>query len=82
MNDKPHGTGWRQIVVALIVIFGLYMGVYETFGYWRMGLFFGEPPPRFFIGHWPIPSKIADPFFAPADWIDGAARQVWHALRG
>ena len=56
------------------------MGAYETLGHYQMGLFIGEPPPRFFVGHWPIPSRIAEPFFAPADWIDRMARQLFDYL--
>jgi hypothetical protein len=64
-----------------IVLFAAYMGIYEATQKPRFGYTIGRPP-RFFIGQWPIPSAIAEPLFAPADWIDEKTRQAWGLISG
>lgn len=81
MLDKPDGK-WRgryTMAAIAIALFAAYMAAYEATGTWQMGTFIGEShPPRFFVGNWAVPPAIAEPFFAPADWIDETTRQVWH----
>ena len=79
MSDERRKSEWKRGAITaetVAVLFAAYMGAYETMVHWHMGTFLGNPGPRFFIGRWSIPSKIAEPFFAPAHWIDKLARHL------
>jgi hypothetical protein len=84
MADKPDRKRWGLWIVELVAALlslAAYLGAYYATDTPRAGLIVGHPP-RYMIGPYGIPNTIAEPFFAPADWIDEAIRQTCHKLSG
>jgi hypothetical protein len=75
--DKPNRKRATRTAAIVAVLFAAYMGAYEATGD-GAGTFVGNAPHRHFV-NWMIPS-VAEPLFAPGDWIDNKARQLFDDL--
>src|SRR5580658_8780850 len=74
-TDEPNRQRGKKLAAIVAAAFAAYMCAYESTER-GAGLFFGNTPHRRFI-KWDIPSA-ADPVFAPGDWVDEKAREVWY----
>jgi hypothetical protein len=78
-TDKPNRKRVKKVAAIVAAVFAAYMCAYESTEN-GAGLFIGNTPHRHFM-KWSIP-RAADPLFAPGDWIDEKAREVWHVISG
>jgi hypothetical protein len=74
MSEQPDRKRVARTAAIVAVLFAAYMGAYEATEN-GAGTFVGNTSHRHF-GKWMIPS-VAEPLFAPGDWIDNKARQAW-----